>query len=136
MSDETLVTLAANPVGMDQINRARELCGRSDELNAKLDSFLNGRPNRGQMIDFIEELKATGLKEAMEANILSICRSVGIDEPTGTDKLLAMQIGLLQEQNDTLNQLAGLTSRVAAHTKKKPAIFGPVLAAVLIGKVL
>ncbi|KWE97881.1 hypothetical protein [Burkholderia ubonensis] len=136
MSDPTIERLAANPAGVDQIDRAREICGSSAERVAKLDAFLSTQPNRGQMIDFIEDLKQEGLREAMEANIQRILKSAGIDTPTGTDKLLAMQIGLLQEQNEALNVLAGMTSRVAANTKDKPAIFGPVLGAVLLGKIL
>lgn len=99
MSEEKLRMLAAQSAGMEQIDRARELCGRSPELHAKLDGFLESGPTRGQMVDFMNDLKEHGLKEVMEANILRICKSVGIEEPTGTDKLLALQIGLLQEQN-------------------------------------
>ncbi|WP_180727802.1 hypothetical protein [Paraburkholderia largidicola] len=136
MSTPDLKELAAKPAGIEQINRAREICGTSVSLNAKLDAFLNERPNRGQMVEFMNELKETGLKENMEANILRICKSVGIGEPTGTDKLLALQIGLLQEQNAALASLAQRTGQVVDQTKQQPSIFGPVLAAVLIGKVL
>ncbi|WP_175762191.1 hypothetical protein [Burkholderia anthina] len=136
MSDPTIERLSANPVGVDQIDRAREICGHSPERAAKLDAFLSTQPNRGQMLDFIEDLKQEGLKEAMEANIQRICQSAGIEAPTGVERLLAMQIGLLQEQNEALNVLAGLTSRVAANTKDKPAFFGPFLGAVLLGKIL
>ncbi|MGF6605073.1 hypothetical protein P3T23_009834 [Paraburkholderia sp. GAS448] len=131
-----LTELARKPAGLDQINRARELCGNSAALNAKLDTFLDGKPTRGQMIEFLNDLKEHGLKEAMEANILRICKSVGIEEPTGADKLLALQIGLLQEQNEALATLTRRTGQVAEQTKQQPSIFGPVLAAVLIGKAL
>jgi len=136
MSAANLTELASKPAGLDQIDRARELCGQSAALNAKLDTFLSGKPTRGQMVEFMNELKETGLKEAMEANILRICKSVGIEQPTGTDKLLALQIGLLQEQNEALTILARRTGQVAEQTKQQPSIFGPVLAAMLIGKAL
>lgn len=35
MSDPTIERLAANPVGVDQIDRAREICGHSIERAAK-----------------------------------------------------------------------------------------------------
>ena len=41
------------------------------------------------MVEFMNDLKTTAVKEAMDANIMRICNSVGIEEPTGTDKLLA-----------------------------------------------
>ena len=136
MSEATLKELADRPVGVDQMNRAREICGHSELLNARLDEFLKTKPTRGQMVEFMSELRETGLKEAMEANISRICKSVGIEEPTGTDKLLALQIGLLQEQNEALAKLVRRTGQVADQTKEPPSIFGPVLAAVLIGKAL
>lgn len=134
MSDATLDALAGQPVGMDQINRARDLCGQSTALNGELDAFLGSRPNRGQMLDFIETLKLGGLQRAMEANIARICESVGINEPTGTDKLLALQIGLLQEQNQAIARLAYRTNQVAENTKEQPSIFGPLLMGILLGK--
>lgn len=136
MSEEKLKMLADQPAGMEQINRARELCGLLPELHAKLDEFLDRKPTRGQMVDFMGDMKAHGLKEAMEVNILRICKSVGIEDPTGTDKLLALQIGLLQEQNEALATLAQRTGQVANQTKQQASIFGPVLAAVLIGRAL
>ncbi|CAN7786562.1 hypothetical protein LJR034_008704 [Caballeronia sp. LjRoot34] len=136
MSEAKLKDPAEQRAGIDQINRARELCGRPVALNAKLDAFLNGKPNRGQMVEFMNDLKTTGLQQQMDANIARICKSVGIEEPTGTDKLLALQIGLLQEQNEALALLANWTGQVVDQTKQQPSIFGPVLAALLIGKAL
>ncbi|WP_199028856.1 hypothetical protein [Ralstonia sp. ASV6] len=136
MGTPNLNELAAKPAGDDQIKRAREICGESEVLHAKLDAFLNENPTRGSMVEFMSELKEGGLKAEMEANILRICASVGIDQPTGTDRLLALQIGLLQEQNEALANLARRTGQIAHQTKESPSIFGPVLAAVLIGKVL
>lgn len=136
MTQANFKDLAEQRVGMDQINRAREICGRSAALNTKLDAFLIGKPNRGQMVEFMTDLKTTGLQQAMEANIARICKSVGIEEPTGSDKLLALQIGLLQEQNAALALLTNRTGQVVDQTKQQPSIFGPVLAALLIGKAL
>lgn len=124
------------PPDMDQLNHARELCGRSDALHAKLDALLDTKPTRGQVEAFMTYLNTTGLKEELEANILRICESVGIASPTGSEKLLALQIGLLQEQNAALVSLAKKTDQVAANAKQQPSIFGPVLAAILIGKAL
>lgn len=136
MSEVDVKELANRRAGVDQMTRARELCGRSRELNAKLDAFLGTGPTRGQMIDFMEELKTVGLKAEMEANVLRICNSVGIEEPTRTEKLLAIQIGLLQEQNEALRRLASSNGRVAEQTKQQPAIFGPILMGMLLGRVL
>jgi hypothetical protein len=129
----TLVHLADQPAGVDQMSRARELCGKSETLHAKLDAFLHGKPSRGQMLEFLEELRATGAREQLDANIQRICESVGIGEPTGTDKLLAMQIGLLQEQNETLALVA---NRVGALANQKQPVFTPLVAGIVLGTVL
>ncbi|WP_207002604.1 hypothetical protein [Trinickia mobilis] len=134
MSEAKLQELGSRPAGPEQITRAREICGKSEALNAKLDQFLGTKPTRGQMVEFMNTLKTAGRQEEMEASILRICRSVGIEEPTGTDKLLALQIGLLQEQNDLLARSAGRPVQVAE--QGSGSFFTPFVAGALLGTVL
>lgn len=134
MSNDKIRELGSQRPGMDQISRARELCGESADMNAHLDAFLGTQPSRSAMIAFMDELKTTGMKKEMQAKIARICESVGIDSPTGTDRLLALQIGLLREQNEALALLANRTGQVVAQTQQQASIFGPLLAGILIGK--
>ncbi|MGY6257289.1 hypothetical protein ACXIVK_27910 [Paraburkholderia caledonica] len=130
--------LADQPAGEDQVTRARELCGASGALNARLDGFLKTGPTRGQFIDFLEQLKSATQQEKLDANIAHICALVGIENPTGTEKLLAIQIGLLQEQNANIGLLANRAGQAVELEKKlldKPATSGftSLLAGFLIG---
>lgn len=130
--------LADQPAGNDQVTRARELCGTSGTLNAKLEEFLETGPTRGQFIDFLEQLKSATQQEKLDADIAHICALVGIENPTGTDKLLALQIGLLQEQNAAIGLLANRAGQAVELEKKaldRPATSGftSLLAGFLIG---
>ncbi|WP_175011325.1 hypothetical protein [Burkholderia lata] len=137
MSDPALADLSIRPAGQDQIARAREICGSSATLNRLVDDFLLGEPNRGQMLDFLEHLKAVNNKEEVEAKILQICSLAGIESPTGTDKLLAMQVGLLQELAATSGRMSGHTAHIAreiVNARSQQSMFGPLLAVFLFGK--
>lgn len=118
---------------VDQMTRARELCGRSVALHSKLDAFLRGRPTRDQMQEFLEYLSGPGQLEGIELDIRRICKAAGVDEPTGSDRLMAMQIGLLQEQNELLTTLA---KRAGIQSHQKQPIFTPVVAGILLGTLL
>ncbi|MBN3761108.1 hypothetical protein [Burkholderia sp. Ac-20365] len=102
-----------------------------------MEDFLNTRPSRAQMYAFIENMRDPARRKAeLERRIARICDFVGIAEPTGTEKLLALHIGLLQEQNQALDRLTNRTAQVAAQTGQHPPVLGPVLAALLIDRVL
>lgn len=132
--------LAAKPAGADQITRAREIAGSSLVLQAKLDEFLAGKPSRGEMIDFMESLKA-GVNEndptedgILEKKIMGICRSLGIENPTNTEKLLALQAGLLQEQNLVLSR--GLDRPIVASPTSMGASSRGTLTSLVLGAVV
>ncbi|WP_176043005.1 hypothetical protein [Burkholderia stabilis] len=139
MSDPVLSDLSLRPAGQDQIARAREICGSSATLNILVDDFLLGEPNRGEMLDFLEHLKAIHNKEEVEAKILQICSLAGIENPTATDKLLAMQVGLLQDLVASSGRISGHTAHIAREIVKarhQQSMFGPLLAAFLFAKLL
>lgn len=129
----TLQKLASNPAGTDQIERARELCGRSEVLTARLAALLRTKPTRGQMLDFLEELNKSAKRTAYDEEITRICEAVGILEPSPQDKLMAMQIGMLREQNEMLRHIA---SGVGSIPKDEPLRFTGAVGAVILGNML
>ncbi|AZU59761.1 hypothetical protein CFM90_26425 (plasmid) [Ralstonia solanacearum] len=70
--------LASQPAGMDQISRARELCGQSDSWNTALDVLLSTKPTRGQMLEFLEKLNTSEKQQLFDVEISRICEAVGI----------------------------------------------------------
>lgn len=126
----SLAELASKPAGIDQIDRARALCGQSEQLSAKLETLLRTKPTRGQMLDFLEELNKSGKQKAFEEEISRICEAVGILEPSPQDKLIAIQVGMLREQNEMLQHIA---RGVGSIPKDKPLSFTETVGAVIIG---
>ena len=59
------------------------------------------------MNDFLTTLRVVATEEQVADKISTICRAAGIEQPTGAERLMAMQIGLMQEQNSILE--SGLT---------------------------
>lgn len=131
--------LAAKPAGEDQVARAQEIVGTSAALRDRLNSFLATNPTRGAMNDFLASLRTLSAEEQIAMKISSICRVAGIDEPTGAERLIAMQIGLMQEQNSILE--SGLTRtlnqmRSDANTTNSSGAFTSLLGGVMLGAVL
>ncbi|HDR9474405.1 hypothetical protein [Burkholderia multivorans] len=131
--NETLQQLANGPAGNEQFTRARELCGDSKELHAELDALIQTTPTRGQVLDFLETLNKRKQQQAVDAEILRICQAVGIESPSPQDRLIAMQIGMLREQNVLLQRIAGRVGEIA---KTKPLTFTDALGAVAFGNIL
>ena len=134
-----LQQLAAKPAGDDQVLRAREIIGSSGSFNAKLESFMASNPTRGQMTDFLENLRVSVAEHQLKQKIELICRAAGIEEPTGEHRLMAMQIGLLQDQNGILQ--SGLTRtinqmRSHANSVESDGAFTALLGGLLFGAVL
>ena len=98
----TPAELALKPAGEDQINRARELCDGNEMLEQRLQALLDTKPNRGQMVNFLEELRKITSSIKLDVTVAGICQSLGIENPTSTEKLLALQIGMLQEQTSSI----------------------------------
>lgn len=131
--NETLHQLANGPAGHDQFTRARELCGDSKELHAELDALIQTMPTRGQVLDLLETLNKTKQQQTLDAEILRICQAVGIESPSPQDRLIAMQVGMIHEQNDLLQHIAG---RVGDIAKTKPLTFTGAPGAVVFGNML
>lgn len=129
----SLQELASKPAGPDQIARARELCDKSLALTARLSAFMRTNPTRGQMLDFLEELNKSAKQTAYEEGIKRICEAVGILEPSPQDRLMAMQVGMLREQNELLHHVA---TGVGAIPKDKPLSFTGAVGAAIVGTLL
>jgi hypothetical protein len=130
--------LAARPAGDDQVERAREIVEAYPNLQESLTSFVASRPTRGQMTDFLASLRAAVAGEQLKAKVETICRTAGIEQPSGAERLMAMQIGLLQEQNSIL--ASGMTRalnqmRADAKTSGDDG-FTALLGGLLLGTVL
>ncbi|MCC7684742.1 hypothetical protein [Janthinobacterium sp. FW305-128] len=131
--------LAGKPAGDDQVARAREIVGSNQELQNRIDTFLAAGATRGQMTDFLSSLRSAVAEEQLKKKINTICRLVGIDQPSSADRLMAMQIGLMQEQNSilqngmvrTLNQM-----RSDAQSQNSDSMFTALLGGALVGAVL
>lgn len=135
----TISELSAKPAGEDQIARGREIIGNSPDLKAQLDAFLASGPTRGQMLDFLSLMRSAASEEQLRQKIESICRVVGIERPSNTDRLMAMQIGLMQEQNAILQ--SGLTRtlnqmRADAKESDSGSAFTALIGGVMLGVIL
>jgi len=131
--NDKLQQLADGTPSHEQYSRARELCGDSEALHAELDALIKTMPTRGQVLDFLEGLNKRKQQQAMEAELLRICQVVGIESPSPQDRLMAMQIGMLHEQNEILQQIS---HRVGTIAKSEPLTFSGVLGAVVFGNML
>jgi len=119
---------------VDQLTQARSICGNNPFLLTELDDFLNTQPSRKQMSEFIEKmLDPARHQERFDRGIMRVCKLVGIDEPTAGEKLLALQIGLLQEQNATLSVIANKLDASKSQSAQSQSVFTPMLAGMLIG---
>jgi hypothetical protein len=91
------------------------------------------------MVEFIESLHTEAAAAEIDRRIYAICKAAGIESPTGTDRLMAMQIGLLQDQNSilqsgmtrTLNQM-----RADAKADDSSGIFTSLVGGLMLGAVL
>lgn len=132
-------TRSSDRATVDQMTQARTICGNNPFLLAELEEFLNRQPSRAQMYEFIEGLRNPDRqKERFDENILRVCKLVGIDDPTPGEKLLALQVGLQQEQNAALALIA---SRLGPQNKgadsgQSSSVFGPLLTGMLLGAVV
>lgn len=131
--------LAAKPAGEDQMARAQEIVSTSTDLQDRLSSFLASNPTRGEMNDFLASLQTMAAEEQVAIKISTICRAAGIEQPTAAERLMAMQIGLMQEQNSILE--SGLTRTLNQMRSDAKAIdssgaFTSLLGGLMLGAVL
>ncbi len=134
-----LEQLAARPAGADQIARAHEIIGDSPQLQQRFATFMATEPTRGQMLEFLETVRDEAQKVNLRERIDAICQAAGIEQPSGADRLMAMQIGLLQEQNVILRD--GLTRmlnqmRADAQADAKADVANAALTTILGGVML
>lgn len=136
---QTPTELASLPATDGHIERARAAVRGNTLKEQRLESLLASNPTRGQMVDFLETLNADKAAEQLENRIAIICKAAGIAEPTGADRLMAMQIGLLQEQNMLLQ--TGMTRtfnqmRADAKADQANATFTGLVGSALLGLLL
>lgn len=131
--------LAALPATEGHIERAREAVRAYPAKQQYLDALLASNPTRGQMVEFTESVYAEGAARQLDHRIDAICKAAGIEEPTGADRLMAMQIGLLQDQNMILQ--AGMTRslnqmRADAKADESSGTFTALVGGMMLGAVL
>lgn len=103
----TPAELALLPATSAHIERARQIVLESPSLQERLNALLQSNPTRGQIVDFMQSVHAQTDRDKFERRINAICKTAGIEQPSSSDRLMAMQIGLLQEQNALLQSTAG-----------------------------
>lgn len=103
--------IAMLPATEGHIERAREAVRSIPSKQAHLDKLLASNPTRGEMVEFLASLHVEVEAANVEQRIKQICKAAGVVEPTSTERLMAVQIALLQEQNAILsrsfNQMKG-----------------------------
>lgn len=80
------------------------------------------------MVDFMEEMKIQFSKDQLREKAAALCRVAGIENPSGADLLMAMQVGLAQEQNMILqNSMDRTLQQMRANAKANETDVGDVL---------
>jgi len=82
------------------IREARKIAGDNRDLNKSIDDFITNSAPRESKEEFLSSLR----KAATEEKIQSIYLEAGIANPSGADRLMAMQIVVIQEQNEILKK--------------------------------
>lgn len=132
--------LAAMPATQGHIARAKEAVRANPAKQGALDALLASNPTRGQMVDFLESLHTETAAEQLDRRIDAICKAAGIEAPTGADRLMAMQVGLLQDQNMILqNGLTRSLNQMRSDAKSREANsddFTALMGAAMLGAIL
>lgn len=102
--------LATLPATEGHIERAKEAVRAYPAKQKYLDALIASNPTRGQMVDFTESVRMEATAFQLEQRIAAICKAAGLEQPTGAERMMAMQIGLLQDQNTILQ--SGLTRTI------------------------
>jgi hypothetical protein len=131
--------LAALPATDGHIDRAREAVLVYPAKQSDLETLLASNPTRGQMVDFIGSVRAEATAKQLDQRIDSICKAARIEDPTGAERLMAMQIGLLQDQNTILQ--SGITRslnqmRADAEAGESSGTFTALIGGLMVGAVL
>lgn len=132
-----LAALAAQPADEDLLKRARELCACRVDLADELAALVASRPTRASVHAFIEQAKAT-LPATLVDRAGLVCKALKIEAPTGQERLLALQVLLMNEQalmvqrlSDDLAKLQGGNQASASGTPTSSYL----LAGLLLGAV-
>lgn len=126
--------LSALPAGQDQIDRANAYCDGDPELLGRVAKFVSQGVTRGQMVTFLEELRPANEALRRKRKALGLCRSLGIENPTNTELLLADRNSILEEE---LSELRRQMSAGFKATNKKienaPGVMTGAVVGALVG---
>lgn len=100
-----LKVLAAQPADEALLSRARELCASRVDLADELGALVASGPTRAAVHAFIERAKAT-LPASLVDRVDLVCKALKIEAPTGQERLLALQVLLMNEQALTVQRLS------------------------------
>ncbi len=133
----SLEELASKAAGQDQIDRAKVYCAGDGELEAQLAAFIETKPTRGQMVIFLEQLGFQFQRAANRRNALAICESLGIENPTNSELLLAhktvvLSDALLKNQRQTMAAFKKLGIQI----DDAPGVLTGALVGAVVAKIL
>jgi hypothetical protein len=136
----SLEELASLPAGQDQIDRAKVYCAGDSALEGQLAEFIEAKPTRGQMVQFLEQLASRFQESKNKDKALAVCATLGIEKPTGSGMLLALRLSVLEEaaiqnQRHTNEILKKLGANLGNKTIKHSGFFSNVLGGAFWGTV-
>lgn len=84
----------------------------------------------------IQRLKSDAVELLLNKKIDNICRVLSLDNASGSDRLMAMQVVLLQEQNTILKQIGSRPSSQIQTKTDDASTLTAILGGVLLGQML
>lgn len=99
-----LTVLAAQPADESLLKRAREVCASRLDMADELTALLASDPTRASVHAFIERAKST-LPASLIERVDMVCNALKIVEPTGQERLLALQVLLMNDQAHAAQKL-------------------------------
>ena len=111
MKDLTL--LSQQPADKQLLGRAKSLCSGRIELVDEFNELVTSRASREKVHAFIEHAKSTA-HHSLEERANFACKALGIESPTGQERLLALQVMIAHE-----NQCLAQNLREEILTRKK-----------------
>ena len=136
---KTPAELGTLPATEGHIERAKEAVRDFPAMQKYLDAMLASNPTRAQMVDFTATVRAGAAADQLDQRVKAICKAAGIENPTGADRLMAMQISLLQDQNTILQSVMTRTlnqTRTDAKADDSSGTFTALVGGLMIGAVL
>ena len=106
-----LENLASQQADAQLLRAAEEACTGRLDLHDAFAALKASQPSRRDVHAFIENAKGSAPR-SLDEQVALVCRTLGVDQPTGIEKLLALQALLMQEHASSMRKLLNeVTSR-------------------------